>query len=153
MCVPPKGDSSQHGRRFRANAVAADQMLSTIGGKGKGFRGSADQAIPQNPAAFSGRVLLCGHGLCLPRDQGMKRIGRNDRPAADANGAQATSRNVIIDSGPAQAGCPAGFPNAVTDLRGIVLDGLHGIGPIWPARLCGGLHGTTSYGFVGQPGR
>ena len=52
---------------------------------------------------------------------------------------------VIVERGPAQAGRAAGFPNAVTDLRGIVLDGLHGIGPIWPAQTCAGLHGTANY--------
>lgn len=68
MTVPPECDGREHDCRFWANAVAADKVLSAIGGEGKGFRGSADQAIPQNPVALGGRVLLLGHGSSLPRD-------------------------------------------------------------------------------------
>lgn len=70
-------------------------------------------------------ISLFGHGSRLPRDQGVQCLCRNDRPATDANGAKATSRNVIVERRPAKAGRMAGFPNAITDLRGIVLDGLH----------------------------
>ena len=75
------------------------------------------------------------------------------RYGTDADRAKATSRNVIVERRPAKAGRMAGFPNAVTDLRGIVFDGLHGFGPIWPARRCNGLHGTASYGAPEFSGR
>lgn len=123
--VPPECDGGQHRGQFRANAVCGDQVLSAIGGKGKGFRGSADQAIPQNPAALGGRVLVVGHGLRLPRDKQMQCVCRNYCSATYADGAKATRRNVIVNRGPAKAGGRDGFPNTVTDLQGIVFDGLH----------------------------
>lgn len=83
----------------------------------------------------------------------MQRFRWNDRPAANAHSAKATGGDVIIERRPAKAGRMAGFPNAVTDLRGIVLYGLHGFGPIWPARRCNGLHGTASYGVPEFSGR
>jgi hypothetical protein len=55
----------------------------------------------------------------------VQRLGWNDRATADTGCAKATSRDVIVDCGPAQAGGVAGFPDTITDLRGIVLDGLH----------------------------
>src|SRR3546814_8670663 len=74
----------------------------------------------------------------------MERLGGNDRATADPNSTKATSRNLIVECRPAKAGGLTGFPNAVTDLRGIVFDGLLDIGPVRPARRCDGLHGTTS---------
>lgn len=126
MGTPIECELGDHGSQFRANAVAADQVLSAIGGEGKGFRGSADQAIPQNPAAApSGRVLLLGHGLGLPCDKRMQRIGWNYRAPAYPNRLKAIAGYVSIEGGPPQAGGPAGFLNAVGDLGRIIFNGLH----------------------------
>ena len=96
MNTSTKCERSNGRCNFRTNAVAADQVLSAIGGKGKGFCGSADQSIPQNPAAQRSRVLLLGHGSSPPFNKRVQRIGRNDRATADANSPQATSRDMRI---------------------------------------------------------
>lgn len=98
-----------------------NQVLNTIIEKSNGSRGSKYYATPQNSATIGGRVFLLEHGSGLPGDQRVQLLCWNDRPPPDANSAQATSRDVIVDRGPAKAGRSAGFPNAVTDLRGIVL--------------------------------
>lgn len=96
-----------------------------IGGKSKGFSGSADQAIPQNPAALRGRVLRFEHGLRFPGKQRPQRIGRNNCPAANANGAEAGSGDEIVDRTSAEARRLASFPDAVAEFGSTVLVHIH----------------------------
>ncbi len=108
--------------------MRCDQELRLNGEWAKGVSEAAATAIPRRPAIVRGFAFM-GHGSSLPRDKRVQRLGWNDRPATDANGAKATSRNVIVERRPAKAGRMAGFPNAITDFRGIMFHGLHGIGP------------------------
>jgi hypothetical protein len=105
--------------------VTGDKCLHQLGERGKGFSGSVDQAIPQNPAALSGRVLFEVHGLGLPRDQGVQAIGWDYRPAANANGLETACGDMGVNSRPAQAGGSYCLLNGIGDFRGIVFDGLH----------------------------
>jgi len=124
MAVPSECKRGKHRGQFRTDMVCCDQELRLNGERGRGGKRQACKAIARSPGASRGFAFL-GHGSSLPRDQGVQRLGWNDRPATDPNRAKATSRNVIVERCPAKAGRVAGFPNAVTDLRGIVLDGLH----------------------------
>lgn len=84
-----KDDGSQYRSVLWSDPVSADQVLSAMSREGKGFFGSAYQAFPQNPA-LSGRVLFFHHGSRLPRNKGKQALGWNDRPAANADCAQAS---------------------------------------------------------------
>jgi len=125
MAVPSESKRGDHCRQFGPDVVHGDKELRLHVERGKRITEPAATAIPRCPRLTRAGFAFLGHGSSLPRDQCVQRLGWNDRPATDTNSAKATSRNVIVERGPAKAGCPAGFPNAVTDLRGIVLDGLH----------------------------
>ena len=124
MTVPSECERGDRRGQFGPDVVCCDQELRLNGERGREGQRQACKAIARSPGASRGFAFL-RHGSGLPCDQGVQRLCRNDRPAPDANSAKATSRNVIVESSPAKAGCMAGFPNAVADLRGIVFDGLH----------------------------
>ena len=106
--------------------VHGDKELRLHVERGKRITEPAATAIPRCPRLNRAGFAFLGHGSSTPLNQSVQRFGWNDRPATDAHGAKATSRNVIVDRGSAKARSSAGFPNAITDLRGIVLDGVHG---------------------------
>jgi hypothetical protein len=103
MAVPSECDSRNHRRQFGPDVVHGDKELRLHVERGKRVTEPAATAIPRCPRLTRAGFAFLGHGSSLPRDQRVQRLGWNDRPAADANSAKATSRNVIVDRGPAKA--------------------------------------------------
>ena len=75
-------------------------------------------------------------------DERAKVLGGDYGSPAHPRYAQPSCGYVIVNGGPAQTGRLTGLADAITELRGIVLDGLHCFGPIWSVQECAGLHGT-----------
>lgn len=109
---------------------------------GRGRKQPAAKLIARNPGPPAGVLFLMRHGSRLPREQ---RLGRDDRATADADSAKAAGRDMSVESRSSQARRAASFPNAISNLRRMVFDRLHVIGPTRPAPNWRGLHGTASY--------
>lgn len=59
----------------------------------------------------------------------MKAVGRDDGATADADCPETLRGDMGVNSRSAQAGRMAGFSNAISDFRSIMIDRLHFIGP------------------------
>ena len=128
MRPAPECERGNHRCHFRPDVVRRDQELRLEDARAKRITEPAATAIPRHPAIARGFAFM-GHGSCLPGDQRVQTIRRDDGATADAPRQQAARCNVGIDGGPTQAGSPAGFLDAVGEPWRIVLDGLHFFGP------------------------
>jgi len=95
----PESEDGHSGSDAGIEAEACREELCLKGCGGRLVLHSVAKQIAGSPALV-GRVF---HLSCLPGDQGPQGFSRNDGAATDTDGAQAASRDVVVDGGFAQA--------------------------------------------------
>lgn len=85
---------------------------------------TACQLIARRPATQRGFAFQ-GHETLLPGNEGVQCFGGNNGAAADANGAQTTGSNVLINCRFSEAGGLARLLDAVAQLRRVFVSIRH----------------------------
>lgn len=105
--------------------VRCDEELRLHGEMGRRGLRRAGKPIAAEPPLNRAASVFMGHGLCLSRDQRVQCFGGYNCAPSDTRGAQFACFYGREDGTSPQAGRLAGLSNTVSDLRRIVLDGLH----------------------------